>query len=73
MDIIDQISRLLMQVHHDSPWGLAIKKWQANPNGRNGWDTVALASQLKCQAEDNPALMEEILGPELTKLLLSCQ
>ncbi len=60
---------LMMSVKHDSPWGLAIRAWQEDPTPAG---LAALMSQLRSQAMDNEQIMREILGAELTKLLL-CQ
>lgn len=62
---------LLMGVEGSSVWAKAIQQWQETqweyPDNAGFFSLVA---QLRSQARDNRAMMEEILKPETVELLL---
>lgn len=57
---------LLEEINHDSAWGMAISNVVSNPKPDN---VRRLITQLKSQANDEPAIMLSIIGePGLKQL-----
>lgn len=62
------IIQLLKTVSPETLWGLAIQKVVFNENSERVMDLVI---DLRSQARDNPAVMQEILGDDTYREIMS--